>query len=277
MTLGRAPRADAFFMAAPGGSRFCIHHPPAGKAIASVVYAPPFGEEMNKSRRMAALQSRALADSGCAVLQLDLLGTGDSTGDLADASWSAWIDDLLRAAAWLQARHDAPLWWWGLRSGALLARQAALARPDPAALLFWQAAPTGKPLLQQFLRLRTAASLQGGDKGQNMAELRQLLAAGQTLDVAGYGLPAAVAQGLDAASLDKAAPPARVLWLELSTRDGATLLPASTPVLEAWRKAGCQVHDEVVNGPSFWQTTEIETAPALIERSVAALRAALAS
>jgi len=43
---------------------------------------------MNKSRRMVALQARALAGRGFAVLQMDALGCGDSAGDMQDATWA---------------------------------------------------------------------------------------------------------------------------------------------------------------------------------------------
>jgi len=63
-----------------------------------VVFAQPFVEEMNKSRRMAALQARALAGQGWAVLLPDLLGCGDSPGDKGDARWTAWVDDSVALA-----------------------------------------------------------------------------------------------------------------------------------------------------------------------------------
>jgi hypothetical protein len=40
---------------------FCIEHAPPRRVRGAVLYVPPWAEEMNKSRRMAALQSRALA------------------------------------------------------------------------------------------------------------------------------------------------------------------------------------------------------------------------
>ena len=50
---------EAFFLPSPehpAGQRFCIYHPPQGATVrALVVYVHPFAEEMNKSRRMAAL------------------------------------------------------------------------------------------------------------------------------------------------------------------------------------------------------------------------------
>ena len=74
-----AAAQHAFFLPdARGGQRFCIHHAAQGPVRrGQVVYVHPFTEEMNKSRRMAALQSRALAGAGFSVLQIDLAGCGD--------------------------------------------------------------------------------------------------------------------------------------------------------------------------------------------------------
>ena len=121
----RAPRlattTDAFFLASParaGGQRFCLLTTPA-EPRATVVYVHPFAEEMNKSRRMVALQARAFAAAGIAVLQIDLFGCGDSCGDFASARWDQWLRDLTVAADWLAERGNGPMQLWGLRLGAL--------------------------------------------------------------------------------------------------------------------------------------------------------------
>ena len=269
-----------FFLPAGTSQRFCLHHCPAGSQPRGLVlYLHPWAEEMNKSRRMAALQSRALADAGFAVLQLDLHGCGDSSDTWAQASWQGWVDDAVLAIGWLQARWPQaaplPLWLWGLRAGCLLAGQAAARLPQPCHLLFWQPATAGKVLLQQFLRLKAAADLQGDAKAV-LAAVRAGLAAGQPQQVAGYVLPPALASGLESAVLSP--PPAtvpqrRVAWLEVSTRDDAELLPASQPVVAAWAAAGHAVHTRVVHGPAFWQTQEIEDAPALLQATLAAMAA----
>lgn len=265
---------EAFFLPASPGQRLCIHHPPTAPVRGVVLYVPPWAEEMNKSRRMAALQSRALAAAGYAVLQLDLHGCGDSSGEFADATWQGWLLDIQTAAQWLQQRHPAPLWLWGLRTGALLATQAAAQLPGPCHLLLWQPVLSGKQVLQQFLRLLAAANLQQGDAKTTLAHARAELAAGRCVEVAGYALPPALAQGLEAATLELPARTGQVVWLELSTREPATLQPASQPRLEAWRAAGQTVHAQALEGPAFWQTQEIEDAPALVAATTAALLAA---
>jgi exosortase A-associated hydrolase 2 len=277
---------DAFFHPAPGGGqRLYLHHaPPAGQAVrGALVYAHPWAEEMNKSRRMAALAARALAADGWAVLQVDLLGCGDSSGDFADATWQAWVQDIVAAAQWAQQRHPgAPLWLWGLRSGALLCTEAARTLGADTQLLLWQPALQGKQVLQQFLRLKAAAQLaQGGGKAA-LEAVRTDLAAGRHVQIAGYELGPLLASGLEAAQL---APPMAgpntaagrmrcLVWLEVSSQDPPTLTPAAQAALPRWAAAGWHTAASAVNGPAFWQTTEIETAPALISATRGALVAA---
>lgn len=276
---------EAFFLpstTAAGGQRFCLYHP-AHSATPSglVLYIHPFAEEMNKSRRMAALQSRALAQAGFAVLQIDLHGCGDSSGDFGDATWQSWVDDVLQGCHWLNARHsgdaglsDVPLWLWGLRAGCLLAVDAARQLGAPCNFLFWQPPAAGKPLLQQFLRLKVAGDLMGGQAKGVMQALRQQLADGSAVEIAGYMVAPGLANGLEQATL---APPAdvggmqQVQWFELSTREDASLSPVSVQTIAQWQHAGFQVASSLVQGPAFWQTTEIEDAPELIRSTVSAL------
>ena len=275
---------QAFFHPAPdGGQRLYLHHAPEGGAAArhALVYLHPWAEEMNKSRRMAALASRALAADGHAVLQPDLKGCGDSSGDFGQASWDDWLDDTLRAVAWMRERHPgADLWLWGLRSGALLAAAAAAAPEldgERPSLLFWQPSTQGKAVLQQFLRLKAAAQLADGGGKAILAAARADLAAGRPVQVAGYALAPALASGLEAAQLTPPAraggPARRAVWLDVSQQPNGQPSPATQAALERWRGAGWQVDARTVPGPAFWQTTEIEEAPAL----VAATRSCLAS
>jgi exosortase A-associated hydrolase 2 len=224
---------------------------------------------MNKSRRMAALQSRAFAAAGHTVLQIDLLGCGDSSGEFGDATWDDWIEDVVAAARWLRERCKAPLVLWGLRAGCLIATEAARRLDEPADFVFWQPITSGKAMLQQFLRLKLAAGMQGGAGSGLMDAIRAQLAAGETIEVAGYLLRAALAAGLEHAVLTPTARTGRVIWLEVSPRADAPLLPASAATVLRWQQAGFTVGATMVRGPAFWQTAEIEEAPALLDATLA--------
>jgi exosortase A-associated hydrolase 2 len=260
------------------GRRFCLHHlPPPGCELAGLIlHVHAFAEEMNKSRRMAAMQARAFAAAGWATLQIDLLGCGDSDGDLVDVTWSRWVADVVAAGRWLQDRHSragaAPsLWLWGHRAGALLAAEAASQFDAVTNFLFWHPVLSGRALLHQFLRLKTMTDLKGRPKPGALKALHQQLAAGIAVDVAGYTLPPALAEGLQRAQLQPPARGADVVWLEVGSRGNPVLSPASLPVLEEWESAGHRVKAQAVSGPAFWQTVEVEDAPALITATLSAL------
>lgn len=275
------PHPEPLFLqvdAGPLGQRFALHHAPPSGVRGLVVHVHAFAEEMNKSRRMAALQSRALAAEGFAVLQIDLLGCGDSAGDFGDATWAQWVTDVVLACRWLRQHHaDAgaqalPVWLWGHRAGALLAVQAAQQLDTACHLLLWQPAIAGKTLLQQFLRLKVAGDMMSGQAKTAMALMRSALAAGQSVEVAGYVLHPALCHGLEQALLQPPAVPAgRVEWFELSTQDDASLSPAAAAQASRWSEAGWAWRAHVVEGPAFWQTTEIEDAPALLQATLEAV------
>ena len=71
---------EAFFLPAENGYRFCLYTPAlGGTEKAALIYIHPFAEELNKTRRMVALQVKALSEAGFTVLQIDLSGCGDSS------------------------------------------------------------------------------------------------------------------------------------------------------------------------------------------------------
>jgi hypothetical protein len=76
---------------------------------------------------------------------------------------------------------------------------------------------------------------------------------------------------MEAATLAPPPRASRVAWLEVTGVESPELLPASRATIEHWRAAAWQVDAASVAGPAFWQTTEIEDAPALLERTMQAV------
>ncbi|GAB3461205.1 hydrolase 2, exosortase A system-associated [Massilia terrae] len=263
-----AAPAEPFFLEGGAGPRFCLFHRPAGACRGALVYIHPLAEEMNRTRRMAALASRALAAGGIAVLQVDLHGCGDSGGDFGDASWDSWKADVALAHGWLRTRLDCPVGLWGLRLGALLALDCARGtRADR--LLLWQPVTKGSNYLTQVLRLRLAGELlQDGGSKADTAALKAALLGGAPLDVAGYTLSPALALPVDALDASVLVPPCPVHWFEVA----GTLSPAATRTIDGWRAAGASVQAHIAPGQQFWATPEITECPALVEATVNACR-----
>jgi exosortase A-associated hydrolase 2 len=268
---------DAFFLPVEPGQRCCILNTPAPgtQPRRAVVYLHPFGEEMNKARRMAALQARRLAAQGCAVLQIDHYGCGDSTGDFSQARWEAWRHDGRVAMSWLRERYPVPVTLWGLRLGAVLAADLA---QDPSLgvdhLLLWQPVTSGSQFLSQFLRLRLASEmLAGGAATTAVKELTEALRRGEPLEIAGYELHPDLATTIDGLKLEALRPAVkRVDWLEVVADSTLPLRPASKRVVEAWRTNGLAIRAGQAVGEPFWSTIEIAECEALLELTAVALR-----
>lgn len=268
------------FLDGPAGKLFGIYHSPAGNGPArgSLVYVPPFAEEMNRSRRMAALQARALSALGMGVLLLDLFGTGDSAGDFRDARWPIWLGDIDAAAGWLETRGQSPVGLWGLRLGASLAGAAAARQPGRfKRLLLWQPVSDGKSMLTQFLRIRVAAAM-GAFSGEKTEDLRAQLAKGEPVEIAGYTLAPELAALIDGIRMDALRPAADVdvWWFEVAAQKSDRLLPGGQRVIEAWREAGVTASTMTIAGDPFWALQETTLAPDLLAATTNAFQTCLA-
>lgn len=264
-TTGPDTLPQAFFLPATPGQRFCLYHAPQGGSTKGrILYLHPFAEEMNASRRVVAQQCRALASNGFAVLQMDLMGCGESSHDFVDATWDAWLQDVQRALSWMDQQlppaTSGPLWLWGLRAGALLACATATQRlqeqPTEALhLLLWQPVASGRQQVQQFMRLHAAAQWLGGATTGEAPPLA--LAAGRAAQVAGYSLSPKLANGLESATLDLPdTSNGRVVWLELVNNSVASSVPGSPwhqRQTERWLAAGWRVQTQTVTATRFWQ------------------------
>ncbi len=270
--------AQPFFLRADGGQRFCLFHAPrsAARCRGTILYVHPFGEEMNKSRRMAALQARAFALMGFGVLQIDLFGCGDSSGDFSDASWDIWKQDLAAARNWLENRIAVPASLWGLRLGALLALDFARSQKSAIdRLILWQPVINGETFLNQFLRLRMANEIlsgSGSGKAKGTSELRRHLATGHALEIAGYELSPDLARAIDDLKAAELPFDGRdIHWFEVVAEHGRPMTPAGAKVIERWKQDGIEPHVHLVPGLSFWATQEITECPDLIAATVDAL------
>ena len=269
--------AEPFFLKTDSGERFCLYHAPrSGMECRGIfLYVHPFGEEMNKSRRMAALQARAFAEIGFGVLQMDLFGCGDSSGDFADARWNIWKRDLALARTWAENRVAAPISLWGLRLGALLALDfARSSKKKVDQIILWQPVISGESFLTRFLRLQLANEMlvKGNEKTGGTSALRSALEAGKPLEVAGYELAPALAiaiDGLKAAELTVTS--SRIHWFEIVPEQGRAMAPAGAKVVTAWKENAIDLHLHLISCSPFWATQEILECPELVSATTNAL------
>jgi exosortase A-associated hydrolase 2 len=269
-------RADVtpFFLDRSGRRLLCVYYRPAAstRQRGDILSVPAFAEEMNRCRRMVALQSRSLALVGIGVLTVDVSGTGDSTGDFGDARWENWIEDLSAAIEWLSERGRTVFGYWGIRSGCLLAN-SLLAKKKIAAerLIFWQPVVDGAAMITQVLRMRVAAkAFEAGEAKETTQLLRQQLAAGEPIEVAGYRLAPELVSAIEGQQLNpQAGPMPRVInWLEVVSEPSRPLAPASQMCIDGWRNRGIEVTTDCVAGQPFWSSLDQLELPALVDATL---------
>lgn len=263
-------KSQPFFLDTPDGRLFAIHHrPDEGVAVrGQVLCVLPFNEEMNRSRSMVTLQAQAFAAQGWGTLVVDVLGTGDSEGDFVDARWDAWQRNLEAALHWLHAQPGGVRWVWGIRLGALIASELVAQQARAGlGLLLWQPVSDGKTHLTQFLRVRMAAALDRADAPkETAATMREQLARGEPLEVAGYLLHPELTAAIDAAQLGHVAlpPGTPVLWLEQAQGEPPAATLGTQTLLKRWPGEACPCTLQLFNGPAFWQQHNRAEAPEAI-------------
>jgi exosortase A-associated hydrolase 2 len=273
------PMTIPFFLSSTAGKLFCVYHEPSGDSDkrGDLIFLPPFAEELNQSRHTVVRMARCLARRGWGVLLLDLFGTGDSEGMFEECRWEIWRQDVMVAYAWLRDRGRTAVGLWGLRLGALLAADAAAAHPGLfSRLVLWQPVTSGKPFLNQFLRIRAFGALIGDSESQETRdELRQHLASGNLIHVAGYPLTPRLAQDLDELDMAILVPSSGtpVLWFEVVTASSAQLSPAGRRIVDAWQNHGVAVTSVPVTDTAFWSVQALE--PVLANQLITATAEAL--
>lgn len=263
-------KPQPFFLSGPSANLFAIYYPVGYQTDQAILLVPPFGDEMNKSRRMIRLQAQRFCQMGYAVLIIDLFGTGDSSGEFGAATWDIWRDNLQQAWQWLQEEKNiTSIHLWGIRLGALLALDTASTFKLPAAsFLFWQPVISGERFVTQLLRLRIAE--QFGQKTQETVKsLRERSRSGEELEIAGYLINPTLLQTMANIKMENIVlhPGQKVAWLECASGDFTNILPSSQKLLDHWSEQGINALSVCVNGASFWNCVEIEDVPALMDQS----------
>lgn len=268
---------SAEFIAGGRGRLLAVVRRPSGAACSGVLIVPPFAEEMNKSRHLFTEVADALIESGVATVVIDLFGTGDSEGEFADADWSVWKSDLAAAVQWARAQQITITQLLAVRLGCALACEAAHDNGwKLEGAVLWQPQLSGTRALDQFLRLRVAATMMQKDGKETIAGLRARLKAGQAIEVAGYDVTGRLAEQLDRVDLGRTlgANLGAVRWTEVVRSADAPPPTAATAAVERARAGGATVELHTVVGEPFWSSVEIVRNPTLVADAVRALGAA---
>ena len=234
----------------------------------TVIFIPPFAEEMNRTRHMVSHQAQLLAELGYTVIVGDLYGTGDSEGGFSDASWDVWQKDLEAFVALGSQNEHQRLSCCALRAGSLFAAELTNNHiVQFEHIVLWHPVTNGNNYLRQLLRLRIASQIttQNTPK-ESTKDLLASFTEGHSVEIAGYEIPADIAISLSKTSLKsfQLKSSSHVHWFDLVSEQGLPVPPASVKVVEQWQDQDVKVSAEAVQGDHFWNTPETTYAKNLL-------------
>jgi exosortase A-associated hydrolase 2 len=223
---------------------------------------------MNKSRALITQLAKAVASEGHAFVVADLYGTGDSEGNFEDASIDIWSKNLDAVADWISERGLQLRSIVAIRFGCLLAGYWIGGSDRRVhSSVFWQPATSGASIVNQWLRMRVAASVFDGTKKVTRSELVERLDVGDTLEIGGYLLTPSMSRQLNSLELRKLVGSAMGQIHVFEVGSGAECSPAIQQL--AHERGDCRTR--MVPGDPFWMATEIVQNPTLVRNTVDAL------
>ncbi|MCG8611335.1 MAG: hydrolase 2, exosortase A system-associated [Pseudomonadales bacterium] len=270
-------KIEPFFHPTSSGEIFLLKRSPDEVKSSSVlVFVPPFAEEANKSRHSISLMASRLAEAGIASVYFDYFGSGESQGHFHDGSVTRYTEDLVSVVELLKSQGYESITLLGIRCGALIALNAAKTL-DIDRLLFWNPVLNGKLWVNQFFRLRIAASMASGD-AQNVSAktIREELEAQQYTEIAGYRVSQTFVDEMESTSLETILEDIAQSRNTVNILCNTTLFEvnslsdnAVTPVLgkaaDLLRAKNVNVQVIAIPGDQFWMTQEITLNTALFD------------
>jgi exosortase A-associated hydrolase 2 len=243
------------FLETERGFLSVIEFLPAERPTGSVLFVPPFGEEMNHCRRVVAEAGRRLARRGFHTVAVDLSGTGESSDQLIDVDLQRWMGDLETTCGALTQEPHPLCALVGIRFGALLAAALVSRLALDAHLVLWQPVLRGADHLREMAAQRAVADrLRGDADAPTASDVMQWLQSGRNVELGGYQISPQLGRGLFHLELATPATPAGVHWIDVQRAADPTQ-PAGqraashpgTAIPADWAE-----HVTRVCGPPFW-------------------------
>lgn len=230
---------NAFYFGSGTHRLFGVYEPGVGHgpSTRAVVLCAPWGQEYLRAHRSLRQLAVQLRSAGLHVLQFDYYGTGDSAGDMVDASVADWDNDIGLALDELcDSAGVERVSLVGLRLGATLAARHAAARPDAVReLVLWDPVVSGADYTRELMSVAMAPETPDDPPYVN-----------------GFPLPPALARefsDLNLVSLADRLPPRTLLVSSSSRRAAETPMRALASALE---QRGGPASVEVIDAPPAW-------------------------
>jgi hypothetical protein len=218
------------FLGEEGTRYFTLQFSCTEKPKAHIVFIPPFGEEMNRCRSLVSAQARNFARAGYACTLVDFYGTGDSQGGLIALDYASKLSE------------------------------------PPQDIILWQPVNAATIYVTQVLRQRVASLMVRDLPAETTKEIRQRLADGEDVEVAGYTVGGTLIrdiEGIDMAAM-KSLCRGNIYWLEHVMESGKEIGVASRKAVDQLTQQGNRVEVYTFCDPTIWLIHERDFAPQLL-------------
>jgi exosortase A-associated hydrolase 2 len=252
-----------------GKKIFLAHYtsltPNTRHSLQAVILAPPFGEEMNRSKRMFVLCARQLANLGFHAICFDYAGTGDSEGDWEEFGYVDWQQNLKDVCEYAYRQELCEVGLIALRLGApLAAKLLAEKELHIKHCVFWDPIENGQDFFRQLMRTKLVAEMAvGGEKKTTKEFLDELELVGH-IEIGGYCITKSLAAELNNIKLSDSFPTllqcTNLDWLQINSSASNNACMPSSISESIQRKVAFSTVEDI----KFWMQQEVTLAPNLL-------------
>lgn len=265
--MNKAYMHKCFYLPASKGDLFVsLYLPNTTDTNEVIMFIHPFGDELNKSRRMLSLQAKKFTEKGIAVFFMDLYGCGDSSGELRDVDWDLWLDDIFVCYKWVRNNVCKNIGLWGFRLGALLALDFSQnTNENISRILLWKPVISAEQFLNEFLRISLAGDmLTNSGKNKNKNDILQESVDGNLVELSGYELNPKLVQSMLIKNYKLfMRKDIQIIWIDI-VRNMNIKNIAIENAHKYWSEIGVNYNFYLEKCEPFWSTVEITECTSLL-------------
>ena len=228
------------------------------QVYAHILFISPMFEQANQTRHHITRSAINAYHLGIESFIYDHFGTGDSEGELTQASLSLWQQDILEQIKHIKAESAQDIIISLPLSAALLLSSEILHEVDVVMLL--QSDFNGKRFVQQFKRLALVSKLTQASKSSATKQNHQSTVNKSIVDIAGYQVAETLLDELASQSIATFEQcDAHCYWFEWQ-RTEEKGLPGRVKQQQAFAQKVNQLDTLSITDIKFWQATELQLA-----------------
>lgn len=229
------------------------------KINAHIIYIAPLFEQANQTRHISTRCAINSYTQGVQSIVFDHFGTGDSAGELNDATLMLWQQDIVAQISVIKASSSKPIFLSVVLTAALLLNDEIVSLVD--GVLFAQPEFNGKSFTRQLKRMAVAGKLVKSTaimSDGNRAD-------GSIVDIAGYQFTEQLFNELAKQSINKLSESNLVCtWFEWLT-PGNELTPSRVKQKQGFQLTFPQTEFVMIDDDKYWQSTELQLAQQFLQ------------